>query len=131
MCTFDNNPRLKKPKKDKIVVYKVFRENTYASKGVIGDPTPATSGVLFKFGWNKWDAEGKGSDNDQLGFQVFAKRADARNYAFGWEFVCPVVIYTKNIIKITNSFFNRYRIYEVKSFAIWKKDWEEKEKGLK
>lgn len=126
MCTFDNDPRLKKPRKEKIVAYKVFDKGKNVS---IEIPVSFTGEANFKFGWNKWDEKrARRDENRQSGFQLFTRLKDAKKYVDdigGYDdLICPITVYTKDIVKMTNDFWSEdYRVFEVTAFAIWKKDW--------
>lgn len=131
MCTFEHNPRIRLSKEEEITVYKVFGKN-YAP------PLTFNEDVSFKFGKNIWNKrKAKEADNLQSGFQVFAKKKDAEIWkkinGHGCELVCPIIIKTKDIVKATNEFkvFTwsgpsqlEFRVYEVSSFVLWKKDWK-------
>jgi len=131
MCTFENNPNIKFKKQGKIIAYKVFGSGLVNRDNV---PKTFIEDDSFDFGWNNWVQERADEDgSEQQGFQVFAKRTHANQYACIYDLICPITIYTKNIIKATNDYgWETFRVYEVKSFALWRKDWKkEKEQQLK
>jgi len=139
MCTFRHDQNIKLPEEKKVIAYKVFSE-------YFDDPTPFSDinkNTPFKFGKNIWDEKtGKGLHDDQEGFQVFV----TKEHAIKWITqdgkcenirhifpLCPVTIYTKDIVKVTDDFndawLGPYEAYEVKSFSIYKKDWKNRLKN--
>ncbi len=126
MCTFDDNPKTRRPKEAKAIAYKVFgTEST--------DKFPeSTRYDCFKLGRNVWRASYRFRDLAfplQTGFQVFAKEKDAVGYVenFPGYYICPVTIYTKDITKATDQFGSaKHKVYEVISFSLWKKDWKKR-----
>ena len=120
MCTLINDENVKIPKTKTFTAYKVFNGDfKYSPHSFMGTNS-------FIIGTNVWDEKkGEGEQNDQDGFQVFVNKKDAYSYAFNRDFVCPVKIETKNVVKVGLS-EKELHAYEVKKFILSKKTWDNK-----
>jgi len=125
MCTLRNSKNVKMPKTKTFTAYKVFNRE-YRSI-----PHCFMGTTSFKIGTNIWNVkEGRGERGDQDGFQVFVNKKDAKRYAFQGDFLCPVKIETKNVVKAGLA-ENGDQAYEVKKFVLSKKTWENKKQSKK
>ncbi len=131
MCTIIHNPRIKLSRKNKITVYKVFglgKENDI--------PRTYCEDVELLFGKNIWNTRRANREMcDQSGFQVFAFKTHAEKYAGRLDLVVPVSVLVKNIKSACNDFIGsggeNLKVYEVKEFVLYKKDWKNSKRILK
>ena len=128
MCTFEDKPKLKRPKGKTFIGYKVFGTKN-GEKKYLEIPHNYNEDTSFRFGKNIWNLNYY--NGEQAGFQVFKNKKDAKDYGWDLDKVCPVVIKTEDIVKMTNNFepgltrcSDAVSVYEVSSFNISKKDWE-------
>jgi hypothetical protein len=122
MCTLADS-KFRKPKTDTFIAYKVFDGG--GGHYAFAQPHNYTGIAAFKIGinnWNKARAERDGYE-DQLGFQMFAFKKDALEYAAHLDYVGKVIVQTKNILKIGKS-TDKKKAYEVKKFELTKENWE-------
>lgn len=129
MCTLDNNTKLRKPRKKTFTAYKVFNGcSCFCNHG--DEPSDFFGHRAFKVGTNVWNKEIAEQDkNDQIGFQMFSTKKDAMSYATTSDFVSPVSVETKDIVKIGNVIggcTNYGRGYETTKFVLKSEDWEQK-----
>ena len=129
MCTIVDNPKLKRPKKETFIAYKVFG---YGKARCSSMPHDFMGDKQFKFGWNIWCPTLGLETHEQEGFQLFRYKKDAIRYAMGSDKICPVKVNSKDIVKMSDVFNFTKRgvdglitvtVFEVTRFAIWKKDW--------
>lgn len=129
MCTLDNNTKLRKPTKKTFTAYKVFNGCPCFSNHGDG-PTDFFGHRAFKVGKNVWNKAIAEQDNNyQIGFQMFSTKKNAMSYATISDFVAPVSVETKDIVKIGNvigGLTDYGRGYEVTKFVLKSKDWEQK-----
>ena len=126
MCAIVENKRLRKPKADVIVAYKVFVCSN-------GKPHNYCGNAEFKIGTNKWNKQKACDDSfdDQKGFQLFTKRKDAEDYATYNDCVAEVLVRTQDIAVIGTVDVVRgccsiesARAYEVKQFTLTEEKWK-------
>ena len=138
MCTFKNNNRMRKPKTETFIAYKVFevwgRDMPYNYTGL----------VEFKFGVNTWDkSKAFGSSFAfQSGFQMFANKKDALTYSNVMDAVCEVVVNTnvmdavcevvvntkdiRKMGKVQTGRQSASKAYEAIAFELRPQDWAKK-----
>ena len=125
MCTVTHDFSIKLPKGKTFTAYKVF------GRGKEKNSVPQTFAsrhYTFKIGVNEWSKEiAKRQSNNQSGFQVFAKKEDAENFAYIVDTVLPLRINTKDIVKV-GRWLTYKLVYEIRKFKISRKKWDNRDK---
>ena len=110
------------PTRKTIQAYKVFE---------IGDdekPMNYGGDTIFEFGtilWNQRRAN-KEDFGDQIGFQMFAYKKDALEYAGGYDKVCTITVKKEHIAKVGKTIVmpSRPKAYEITQFEFTEEMWK-------